>query len=604
MPSNGKINEITIEDKNQYLLEHIRKWAVQFNVSHGCANAMLNILRTTGLEVPKDIRTILCEHKVMRSITEIKNGSYLDLGIVNIIKPHLVKHIFGIPNNITIKLSFNIDGLPLAKSSKTQFWPILLSFINLPIFSRKIFPVGIYHSFKSKPGDVNEFLKPFINELNTILNFGIQIENKQINFEIAHIVSDAPAKAFLLKVKNHNGYFACTSCEVEGEFIDKVCFLDMSAPLRTNESFRLKSNSEYHKDGFSPLIDLPIDIINSVVLDMMHCVCQGVMKRLLEFWVKGKLPVRVLEQKKNFISSALFNLRKFVPSEFARLPRSLDDLEFWKATEFREFLLYTGVIVLKSNLKREQYDHFLLLFISIRILCSNEICFKYNNLASTFLIQFVRNYSSIYGAKFISYNVHSLIHLPFFVNLHGPLDNYSAFKYENYLQTIKRSMKCCRYPLSEINNKILAIESDALKSPINNNICILDSFKINENISNSTITYYTKIIIKSNNYVLRCDNIKDQVLILKNDEIVIIKKIYKNNSKNDSIIKLSVVRLLTVSDLFLEPVSSKLIGVFLVNSDHVSNQYDIILNDIKFKCFFVQLTNNKAIVISLCHNII
>lgn len=57
---------------------------------------------------------------------------------------------------------------------------------------------------------------------------------------------------------------------------------------------------------------------------------------------------------------ALFNFKKLVPSEFARLPRSLDDLEFWKATEFREFILYTRVIPLKSNLKKEQYNHFLL----------------------------------------------------------------------------------------------------------------------------------------------------------------------------------------------------------------------------------------------------
>jgi len=98
----------------------------------------------------------------------------------------------------------------------------------------------------------------------------------------------------------------------------------------------------------------------------MHCVCQGVVKRLLDFWVKGKKPVRMLE-KKNYILLVLFNLRKSVLSEFARLPRSLDDLEYWKATEFRKFLLYTGIIVLKSNIKKEQYNHLLVLFTSISV---------------------------------------------------------------------------------------------------------------------------------------------------------------------------------------------------------------------------------------------
>jgi len=71
---------------------------------------------------------------------------------------------------------------------------------------------------------------------------------------------------FLLNVKNHNGYFGCTSCEVEGDYLDRVCFLDVSAPLRTDNSFRLKLNAEYHKD-LCPLINLPIDITKCVVLD-------------------------------------------------------------------------------------------------------------------------------------------------------------------------------------------------------------------------------------------------------------------------------------------------------------------------------------------------
>lgn len=80
---------------------------------------MLNILRSTGIQVPKDVRTILHKYKIIRPILEIENGSYLNLGIYNIVQPYLAKEINSIPNNITIKLSFSIDGLPLAKSSKT-----------------------------------------------------------------------------------------------------------------------------------------------------------------------------------------------------------------------------------------------------------------------------------------------------------------------------------------------------------------------------------------------------------------------------------------------------------------------------------------------------
>lgn len=75
---------------------------------------------------------------------------------------------------------------------------------------------------------MNEYLRPFINELNSInsiLTSGIKINDKLINFEVANIVANAPAKSYLLNVKNHNSYFSCSSCEVEGNYIEnKVCF--------------------------------------------------------------------------------------------------------------------------------------------------------------------------------------------------------------------------------------------------------------------------------------------------------------------------------------------------------------------------------------------
>lgn len=51
------------------------------------------------MKVPKDMRNILHKHKAHHSITEINNGFYLDIGILNMIKLHLVKQIKNIPNN-------------------------------------------------------------------------------------------------------------------------------------------------------------------------------------------------------------------------------------------------------------------------------------------------------------------------------------------------------------------------------------------------------------------------------------------------------------------------------------------------------------------------
>ena len=50
-----------------------------------------------------------------------------------------------------------------------------------------------------------------------------------------------------------------------------------------------------------------------------------------------------------------------MPSEFARQPRRLQELDRCKATEFRQFLLYTGHVVLKGIVSKELFQHFLTL---------------------------------------------------------------------------------------------------------------------------------------------------------------------------------------------------------------------------------------------------
>ena len=50
-----------------------------------------------------------------------------------------------------------------------------------------------------------------------------------------------------------------------------------------------------------------------------------------------------------------------LPSEFARQPRSLAHLKQWKATEFKQFALCTGMYVLKGIVPEDIYNHFLCL---------------------------------------------------------------------------------------------------------------------------------------------------------------------------------------------------------------------------------------------------
>jgi len=219
------------------------------------------------------------------------------------------------------------------------------------VLHNNVIPIGIYHGMK-KPGSIEEFMNPFIGDILSVISKGLCVNGIAMNLEISNIVCDAPAKSFLLNVKTFNSYFGCTSCIEEGTYLqNRVALVGINAPLRTDEYFRKMQNEDYHK-GQSPLELLPINIIDTVCLDYMHNCCLGVCKRLIEFWVKGKKNTRIIDNNLKLINTKLLNLRSYVPSEICRLPRTLEDIEFWKATELRFFLMYSGMLVLKYHLKK------------------------------------------------------------------------------------------------------------------------------------------------------------------------------------------------------------------------------------------------------------
>ncbi|XP_065645221.1 uncharacterized protein LOC136075714 [Hydra vulgaris] len=102
-----------------------------------------------------------------------------------------------------------------------------------------------------------------------------------------------------------------------------------------------------------------------------------------------------------------------MPSEFASQPQSLQNLDPWKTTEFRQFLIYLGPVVLKGVVSEQVYEHFLLLSISIGIMLTSNDQFCNNHLeyARIMTTHFVYSYKYIFVETFTVYNVHSLLHL-------------------------------------------------------------------------------------------------------------------------------------------------------------------------------------------------
>lgn len=156
--------------------------------------------------------------------------------------------------------------------------------------------------------------------------------------------------------------------------------------------------------------------------DYMHMVCLGVTRRLLHLWVHGRLPFRLGALQKQLLNKELE--ASYLPCEFQRQPRGIKELEFWKATEYRSFLLYLRPSLLKRVLTSRLYDHFLLLHCAISILCSPVLYLDYYDYASHLLTEFSREFAKIYGKSQMSYNIHALCHLASDAKLQGPLDSF------------------------------------------------------------------------------------------------------------------------------------------------------------------------------------
>ncbi|KAL4126322.1 hypothetical protein QTP88_010544 [Uroleucon formosanum] len=222
----------------------------------------------------------------------------------------------------------------------------------------------------------------------------------------------------------------------------------LDLPLRTDESFRNQTDDDYHKE-ISPLVCLPINITDIVVLDYMHNVCLGVVKRLIEIWVKGN----------------------------------------------KQF---------------------------------------------------------------------SLVHLPMYVLKHGKLDNFSCFRYENYLQDLKKSIKSIKYPLQEIFNSIIENQkiNNELPSQLFSQIpslCNEIMHRILSPFFNTNDVLFEKIMLPFSNTSINIYKEKDKYIMLTNNKLVSVQHIVLSQNKPACLI---VKQILSISEFTTLPLSSFKIGVY------------------------------------------
>lgn len=460
-------------------------------------------------------------------------------------------------------------------------WPIQIKVHNIPNSAPEV--VGIFKGM-CKPTSAIDFFRPFVDEV--LLHFdGIDFRGNKLAYKLRTFIADAPARAFSLSHVAHNARVPCLRCWVSGEYLGPgiMVFRGVDHRPRTNEEYSSRIDGEHHKEGECPLGRLPMNFVSQTVFDYMHLVCLGVMEKILQGIIDGKYgkPAKLSGPFIKMLSARLEQVKEFCPKDFARKPVDISKHGKYKATELRQILVYSGPAIFHGLVNSAVYVHFLLLHTAMRIytdpLCAgNEI-----TLAEKLIRVFVLRAEEVYNVKFLSYNIHGLLHLGEDVRRFGALDSYSAFPFENNMTYFR---KCCKKPNQHLQQIAIKRFERKEKTVVRHTDIYVQVIGEHSQGPEPPLNFgnyrqYKKLV---HGKWLISLNEQDNTVILLDSNICIVQNIFKltDNGQHYLLVK----RFNVVSNLFIDTCPSSLISVFLCSS--LSAETTIInFDQVRGKCF-------------------
>lgn len=284
-----------------------------------------------------------------------------------------------------------------------------------------------------------------------------------------------------------------------------------------------------------------------------------------------------------------------MPAEIHRSIRSLNHIKYWKGTEYRTFLLYVGIVVLKDFLTQELYEHFLVLVSAVSI-CYCDAYKKYLSIAKKLFDEFIESYIEIYGIDEIGSNMHNLNHIVDDVNRFGNLNNISTYEFENTLGQIKLLLRRCDKPLEQISRRIT--ESFNIKKQ---NWLDQKDFKPSvqyafEDLNRPNIECYKQIYFKKD-VRLSSRKFGDKFFLTHENEIVELDHIIRYNNS----FRIFGFSLKNKGPFFSQPFSSTYINIFLSDLEKQNSKYH---NVESIKCKLICLSyKTNYVLIPMLHSL-
>ncbi len=433
------------------LRQKLQEWAVANRVSRSCGRHLLRILREEGFELPICLRTLLGTPR-RQPLKEMCNGLYGHREMKRNVDKYAARTC-----HRPLKLEFCVDGVPLGKSTHKGWWVIFACVKE--VVGAEPFLVGCWEGYK-KP-DVEQFLDQTMSEICDLEASGLVI--------LDSVVSDSPARAFILRIAYPGGTYACPRCWVKGISIAiqkrgnivayKIVYPRRCGPARprTHDEYMDQVQPECHHRGISPFSKSSLNMVSGFVFDYMHCICMGVSKKIVDLILSS-----LSGDKKDELNQRILDASSRLPwVEFPRGVRTMEDIVHFKAAEHRGFLLYLGPVVLKDLVDAGLYQNFLLLSLSIRTFCdpvrSKDV--EWIEYGERLLNLFLDNCERLHGEQIMTFNFHILQHIPEDVRRFGCLDSNSCFKYENAFQRHLNLLRGRKDSLKQLLNRLSELDS-------------------------------------------------------------------------------------------------------------------------------------------------
>ena len=200
--------------------------------------------------------------------------------------------------------------------------------------SRKNIALAALFVGSSKPlwGEIIPKIEKELSKTITVEYFAVLFD---VRFEVIGIVADLIAKCSLLNMIQHNGFFGCNYCTIEGVTINRTHSyypFDQSFEIRKPEindkymalaeALNTSSNASINVCGVkgrSAFHGLVADLPLSAGIDYMHCVLLGCFQEILNFFWK-----LMSTHMKNMIAAETNRMR--APLELVKHGRNIRDL--------------------------------------------------------------------------------------------------------------------------------------------------------------------------------------------------------------------------------------------------------------------------------------